>query len=199
MADGKTKLLNAPNPQLTASYVGFKLGQSWATSGVSGSPSLTTTAVQTSPAGPYQITAANGTLGSTNYSFSFVNGVLTILYGTNGFLQPINDTAHTQLQMSVFKAGSTVPVKFQLLDANGVTVQSPAMPLWVTPTVAGSTTAPVDETVYSDQPTSGSSFRWDGQQYIFNWQTPKNATGSVYRIGARLDDGTTLYVNIGLK
>jgi hypothetical protein len=46
---------------------------------------------------------------------------------------------------------------------------------------------------------SGSTFRWDGQQYIYNWQTPKNGTGSVFRIGARLDDGTTLYVNIGLK
>ena len=199
MADSKSKLLNAPNPPFTASYAGLKLGQTFGTSGVSGSPSLTTTAVQSSPAGAYQITAAIGTLSSGNYSLSFVNGVLTILYGTNGYLQPINDTAHTQLQMSVFKAGSTIPVKFQLLDANGAIVQSPATPIWVTPTVVGTTSAPVDETVYSDQPTSGSTFRWDGQEYIFNWQTPKNATGSVYRIGARLDDGTTLYVNIGLK
>ena len=125
--------------------------------------------------------------------------MLTILYGSNGFLQPINDTAHTQTQMSVFKAGSTVPVKFQLLDANGVPVQSAVLPLWVTPVIVGTTTSPIVESVYTDPPTSGTLFRIDGSQYIYNWQTPKNGTGSVYRIGARLEDGTTMYINIGLK
>jgi hypothetical protein len=44
----------------------------------SGQPSLTTTAVATSPVGPYTITAATGTLASTNYTFSFVNSTLTV-------------------------------------------------------------------------------------------------------------------------
>ncbi len=57
----------------------------------------------------------------------------------------------------MFKAGSTMPVKFQLLDANRATVQAPAAPIWISPTVVGSTSAPVDITVYADQPTSGST------------------------------------------
>ena len=55
--------------------------------------------------------------------------------------------------------------------------------------------------LYTDQPTSGLAYRWDAtaKQYIYNWQTAKGDVGKVYRIGARLDDGTTMYVNIGLR
>jgi hypothetical protein len=199
MADNKSKTLGAANPAFTVSYSGFRNGENLGTSGLTGSPSLTTTATTSSPIGSYQITAAIGTVAAGNYSFSLVNGILTILYGTNGFLQPINDTAHTQAQMSVFKAGSTVPVKFQLLNSSGAVVQALVVPQWVTPVQVGTTTSPIDESVYSDPPTSGSTYRWDGSQYIYNWQTSKSDVGKIIRIGARLDDGTTMYVNIGLK
>src|SRR5207247_205728 len=55
-------------------------GETLGTSGVTGSPSLTTTATPTSPisGSPYTITAALGALTSGNYSFIFVNGQLTI-------------------------------------------------------------------------------------------------------------------------
>lgn len=62
-----------------------------------------------------------------------------VLYRFDSFLQPINGTAHTQAQMSVFKAGSTVPVKFQLKNVSGTVVQSAALPLWVTPVQVGTT------------------------------------------------------------
>jgi hypothetical protein len=42
---------------------------------------LTTTATSTSPVGAYTITAAQGTLAATNYTFVFVNGVLDIFGG----------------------------------------------------------------------------------------------------------------------
>jgi len=193
------KILGAANPTFAATYTGFKNGQTLATSGVTGDPSLTTVATASSPIGSYTITAAVGSLVSGNYTFSFINGVLTILYGTTGFLQPINDTAHTQTAMSVFKAGSTVPVKFQLLNASGAVVFASALPQWVTPLQVATTSSPIDEYVYSDPPTSGSTYRSDGSQYIYNWQTSKSDVGKVFRIGARLDDGTTIYVNIGLK
>jgi len=45
---------------------------------VTGSPSLTTTATSASVIGPYPIMAALGSLASGNYSFTFVNGTLTI-------------------------------------------------------------------------------------------------------------------------
>jgi Bacterial Ig-like domain (group 3)/MBG domain (YGX type) len=45
---------------------------------LTGAPSLTTTANGTSPVGGYTITAAQGSLAATNYSFGFVNGTLTV-------------------------------------------------------------------------------------------------------------------------
>src|SRR5262249_7968121 len=82
-ADDKTRVYGDPNPAFTASYMGFKNGETLGTSGVTGSPSLTTLATATSPVpGPYPITAALGTLAAGNYGFAFVDGNLTITKAT---------------------------------------------------------------------------------------------------------------------
>src|SRR5207244_2294849 len=91
-----SKILGVANPTFAATYPGFKNGQTLATSSVTGDSSLTTVATGSSPIGSYTITAAVGSLVSGNYTCSFVNGVLTIVYGTTGFLQPINDPAQHQ-------------------------------------------------------------------------------------------------------
>src|SRR5207253_3063610 len=81
-ADGKTKVYGDANPALTASFSGFKNSESLASSDVTGSPSVSTTAGPSSDAGNYLITAAAGTLSSGNYNFMFHNGTLTILKAT---------------------------------------------------------------------------------------------------------------------
>ncbi len=81
-ADNKGKAFGAANPTLTASYSGFQNGETLATSGVTGSPGLTTTATTTSNVATYPITAALGSLSAGNYSFSFVGGTLTITKAT---------------------------------------------------------------------------------------------------------------------
>ncbi len=103
--------------------------------------------------------------------------------------------------MSVFKAGSTVPVKFQLKKSDGAIVQPGSLPQWVTPAKGSPTTAPVDESAYGDLPSTSGTYRWDstGQQYIYNWGTSSGQKGSYWRIGVRLDDGQTYSVNIGLR
>ena len=78
-----------------------------------------------------------------------------VIYRFDGFLQPINDTAHQQIcgtpcALSIFKGGSTIPVKLQLKDANGNIVQASSLPVWLTPQQGGPTTAPIDESFYSD-------------------------------------------------
>ena len=75
-AENQSRVYGAINPVFTASYTGFVNGDT--ASVLSGEPSLTTLAVESSPAGAYPITAAVGTLGATNYGFSFVDGTLTI-------------------------------------------------------------------------------------------------------------------------
>src|SRR5262249_12361387 len=69
----------AANPALTATLSGFVLGQSLATSGVTGSASCTTTAAAFSPPGDYPITCTTGSLSSTNSSFGpFIATTLSI-------------------------------------------------------------------------------------------------------------------------
>src|SRR2546428_234006 len=78
-ADDKSRGYGDANPLFTASYSGFKNGETLASSGVTGSPALSTTAIATSAVpGPYPISAAIGTLAAGNYQFSFVSGSRTI-------------------------------------------------------------------------------------------------------------------------
>jgi hypothetical protein len=128
-----------------------------------------------------------------------------VIYRFDGFLQPINDTAHPQTcgspcVISIFKGGSTVPVKFQLKDANGNVVQAVSLPIWVTPQKGSATSSPVDESIYTDAATTGINYRWDTSgKYIYNWSTKGFAAGYYWRIGVMLDDGQTYYVIVGLR
>jgi hypothetical protein len=80
-ADDKSRLFGSANPPLTATLSGFVLGQTLATSGVTGTASCTTTAQPYSTGGDYPITCTVGTLASVNYGFAtFVPGTLTVTY-----------------------------------------------------------------------------------------------------------------------
>ena len=59
-ADDQSRLFGAANPPLTATLSGFVLGQTLATSGVTGQASCTTTATPFSPGGGYPITCTQG-------------------------------------------------------------------------------------------------------------------------------------------
>jgi len=75
-ADNTNRLYNTSNPAFTYTASGFVNGET--ASVLNGSPSLTTTAILSSPAGVYPILTTNGTLSATNYVFTFTNGVLTV-------------------------------------------------------------------------------------------------------------------------
>ncbi len=76
-ADNKMMTYGLRPPALTtAGYSGFVNGDTAAT--VSGSPSVTTAVTSFTAAGSYPIIVAAGTLSATNYTFSFVNGALTV-------------------------------------------------------------------------------------------------------------------------
>ena len=53
-----------------------------------------------------------------------------------------------------------MPATFQLKRANGTVVQVNSLPLWLTPTKGSATTAVVDESLYGDPATSGTTYRW---------------------------------------
>ena len=142
--------------------------------------------------------------GDTDYDLEpKLNGVVTVpTYIFSGFSQPINDTNYyPELKQSVFKSGSTIPVKFQLRNYLGTIIQADALPIWAEPKRLSSISASVDESVYSVTATTGNTYRWDSenQQYIYNWKTKGFLAGYLYEISAQLDDGYTYSVTVGLK
>jgi hypothetical protein len=127
---------------------------------------------------------------------------ISALYPFNGFSQPINDVTYQVGQStSVFKAGSTVPVKFQLKKSDGTIVQAKSLPIWNAPVSLSSMSASVDEPVVTATATTGTNFKWDAtsQQYIYNWSTKGLKSGYWYKLSVKLDDGSTYNVKVGLK
>ena len=79
-ANNETAVFGSPNPAYTYAITGFVNGDTQA-SATTGAPSLTTAPATPVNAGTYTIVAAAGTLAANNYSFTFINGTLTITQG----------------------------------------------------------------------------------------------------------------------
>ena len=159
-----------------------------------------------SPSDIYSLSTLNIDIdgdGTNDYMLpAKMDGVVTIGYRWDGFAQPINDTAHQIGEsLSVFKAGSTVPVKFQLKKPDGTIVQAPTDPVWLSPQKGAAMSSQVGESIYTDLGTAGNSFKWDpiAQQYIYNWSTKGLIAGFWYKLLVQLDDGSFKSVIIGLK
>lgn len=171
-----------------------------------GGVSLSGAFAYTPPAGTI-LSPGSQTLGvsftpedQTNYLGATKTGSIAVLYNTavgHSFLQPINVPPQAQ---SVFKIGSTIPAKFQLFLADGVTPLSTAIATIQVNKVSSGVPSSVNETVTSTVPNQGVSFRYDptSQQYIFNLGT-KGWTAGNYQIVANLDDGSQLTVIIGVR
>ena len=117
----------------------------------------------------------------------------------NGFLQPINDTAHQiNATQSKFRLGQTVPVKFVLRDAAGISVQQTPNPSFLRSGNLGACGSLVAlEDAETLTPNVVPIYPWDGMQYHYNWST-KGLSSGVYRIYAVLADGTQPWVDICL-
>jgi hypothetical protein len=80
-ADPATRAFGENPPAYTATFTGFRNGDTAAA--LSGSPAFTTTATASSPPGTYPLTVAPGTLASPNYTFGgFTSSTLTVTQGT---------------------------------------------------------------------------------------------------------------------
>jgi hypothetical protein len=75
-ATNATVAYEQPIPTFTYAITGFVKGDT--VSVVTGAPAETTTATKGSAPGTYPITITQGTLSASNYTFTFVNGTLTI-------------------------------------------------------------------------------------------------------------------------
>jgi sugar lactone lactonase YvrE/uncharacterized protein (DUF2345 family) len=92
-------------PTLTYALSGYVNGDS--ASVVSGTPSLSTTATSTSSPSFYPITVTAGTLAAANYSFSFVNGTVTIQQAAQATLTVTGMPQTAQAYNATFTVGSS--------------------------------------------------------------------------------------------
>lgn len=115
-------------------------------------------------------------------------------YSFGGFLQPINTDGS-----SIFKLGSTIPVKFQLKDPQGNYFTTAIAKIY-TAKIADGVTGTEVEAVSTSAATTGNLFRYDStsNQYIFNLST-KSLSKGTWQIKVILDDGTQKTVIISLK
>ena len=207
----KSKTYNGASfTAFTVTITGFKNGETVAV--VSGSATYTGSAVGATLPGTYTITPQVGTLNAANYDFPgpspgtyFVNGTLTIGYGTctgpnpgGVILPPINADG-----TSVWKVGSTVPVKFTVCGADGQPISDPNAvfasgygSITLINTVRG-TVNNVNETTYNDIPDS--AFRWSGGQWIFNMATGNLQKNTTYTFRIALKNGDFVYFTAGTK
>jgi hypothetical protein len=120
---------------------------------------------------------------------------VSVVYSWSGVLQPINTDGS-----SIFKLGSTVPVKFQLSGASAG-IQNATARLFMLKLSNGVTGTEV-EAVSTAAATSGNQFRWDSSnaQYIFNWGTKGLSSGAgTYQLRIDLGDGLVRVVNVSLR
>jgi fibronectin-binding autotransporter adhesin len=131
-ADNQSRSYGVTNPVLTVSYIGFVNSETLGTSDIGGVPALTTTADTNSSVGTYTITTAIGSLSSTNYSFVFSNGTLTVVQANTS----------VGLVSSENPAGYKDAVTYQSVlptDATGSVVFSSASGLISTNSLSGGT------------------------------------------------------------
>jgi hypothetical protein len=104
-------------------------------------------------------------------------------------------------ELSIFKAGTTVPVVFQLKSSDRHAIKANSAPTFVTAVKLGKINGGINEKTYNDTATAGNKFVWDAdaKDYTFNWKPSTSMAGYYWRIGVLLDDGTTHTVVVGLK
>jgi hypothetical protein len=175
---------------LGASGVTASVSASDSESGLASDPSGSV-AISTATVGPKTVTRT----ATDNVGHSTQKSCTTqVRYMFSGALQPINPDGS-----SIFKLGSTVPVKFALSNATAANVGTAVASLSIAK-VSDNVEGTFVEATSTSNATTGSLFRYDAtaQQYIFNLAT-KGLTTGTYSLKITLDDGTTYSQHISLR
>ncbi len=120
---------------------------------------------------------------------------VNVAYSWSNFLQPINVPPATQ---SVFKLGSTVPVKFQLTGASsGITDGTFYLKYFYLGAGDG---LGDQEAVATTTGTTGTQFRYSEGQYIYNWSTKSVSKPGNYELRVYSDAaGTVLLGKVAIE
>jgi lysophospholipase L1-like esterase len=182
--------ISCPGTVLLGAKASAVVSASDGQSGLAEDPSGTKT-INTSTVGPKTTTA----VAADNVGHKTTKECTTnVGYAFSGILQPVNPDGS-----SIFKLGSTVPIKFVLTNAGGTPVSTAVASLSVAK-VTNEIDGTFAEAVSTSAATTGSLFRYDNsaQQYIFNLGTSALSKGT-WDMKVTLDDGTTYTQRFSLK
>lgn len=142
------------------------------------------------------------TIGTRSTTFTSTDNVglttmrtctTSVVYVYGGIQQPVNADG-----TSIFKLGSTVPVKIRIGDAGGSAVSSAIARLELVK-LTNSVEGTVLEATTNGNANSGNFFRLSGPgEYIYNLSTKPLSTGT-WALRISLDDGTTYTTRISLR
>ncbi|MDP9299430.1 MAG: thrombospondin type 3 repeat-containing protein [Actinomycetota bacterium] len=174
-----------------------------------GSPNTPASAATQGAQGPYTHTYGAGTftvsVSVTDKdtgvgSNSSASGAVSHLYAATGVLQPVNDTQAHQ-DPSIFKYGSTIPVKIRVTDCSS-TVVSGLSPQIAVRRISGVTPPTGDEEIASTSGAdTGTTMRFDATagQYIYNLATKSLADSSATYEIRITGPFATVIANFGTK
>jgi hypothetical protein len=115
--------------------------------------------------------------------------VYGVVYDWHGFFQPIdNRDAAGNYILNKAKAGSTIPVKFNLAGDQGLAIFPPGYPQTAQIACASSNSDAIED--YATGTVSGLKYDPVAKQYIYNWKTESRWAGSCRQLIVKLDDGT---------
>jgi Thrombospondin type 3 repeat/PKD domain/Cadherin-like domain len=161
------------------------------------SPGTSTQLHAYASAGEYTITA---TVSDDDVTSASATIEFTLNYNLSSILQPINNTRNGQ-PTSLFKYGSTIPVKVVVTDCDG------SLPTGLSPKVTwrqglNATPTGIDEVVPTSHADLGNTMRFSGGQYVLQLNS-KNTTSDP-SCGVTIwvtipTTGQTVQANIGFK
>jgi hypothetical protein len=96
---------------------------------------------------------------------------------------------------AIIEFGEEVSLRFQAKRADGTVVTSMAVPVWLAPVKVSAAGADLGA---ASPAGSVPAFTVTGKMWAGKWKT-KGMTAGIYKVGVRLDDGTTRTVTITLK
>jgi hypothetical protein len=135
---------------------------------------------------------ANDKAGNSNEAS---NSYKVLGWDFRGFYQPV-DMGTT---LNTAKGGSTVPFKFELFAGSNELTSTTYVNQPLKATKVNCDSGATEDTIEL-LATGGTSLRYDttGGQYIYNWQTPKQA-GACYNVTITANDGSSKTAHFKLK
>lgn len=157
---------------------------------------------------PYPITASSAVFSvglASNYTINYIDGKLTVSpLDFVGFLEPIGGSVESGnggsflLPIRSYKLGSTIPVKFQIFS-KGALVTTGIHTLQAVKYSSSVTSEPAIDATPTDSATTGNQFRQTDGGWQFNLSTKGGFSAGTWLLSAKLADGTTHTVWIGIK